>query len=104
MVSAVLVVVSDKSKPYYAWIAVIATVLFLVLDAYYLALEKAFRDSYNAFIEKLHRGRIEPTDLYAVAPYGPIGRHFFRAVRSFSVWPLYLTLLGMIYLAMRFVL
>ncbi len=103
LVSAVLVVVADKSKPEYAWIAVIPTVLFLTLDAYYLALEKAFRDSYNEFIEKLHHGHIESRDLYAVVPSGSLFRQFVTALGSFSVWPMYLTLLGMIYVAKRFV-
>ena len=103
LVSAVLVVVADKSKPEYAWIAVIPTLLFLTLDAYYLALEKAFRNSYNAFIDKLHRGRIEPTDLYAVVPSGSIFRQFVKALGSFSVWPVYVTLLGMIYIVKRYV-
>jgi hypothetical protein len=103
LVSAVLVLVADKSKPEYACIAVIPTLLFLTLDAYYLALEKAFRDSYNGFIDKLHRGGIESTDLYAVVPSGSIFRQFLKALGSFSVWPMYVTLLGMIYLAMRYV-
>ncbi len=103
LVSAVLVVVADKSKPEYAWIAVIPTLLFLVLDAYYLALEKAFRNSYNDFIDKLHHGRIEPSDLYAFIPSGSLLRQFLKALRSFSVWPMYLTLLGMIYIVKRFV-
>lgn len=103
LVSAILVVVANKDKPDYAWIAVIPTLLFLVLDAYYLALEKAFRNSYNTFIDKLHRGQIDPCDLYAVVPSGSVFRQFVRALRSFSVWPMYLTLLGMIYVAKRFV-
>ncbi|MGN2393596.1 hypothetical protein ACTFO6_19145, partial [Pelomicrobium sp. G1] len=47
LVAAILVIVADKGKPKYALIAVIPTVLFLVLDAYYLALERCFRVSYN---------------------------------------------------------
>ncbi|MHB9146313.1 MAG: hypothetical protein ACYC5Y_13375 [Symbiobacteriia bacterium] len=104
VVSAVLVVVADKSKPSYAWIAVIPTALFFTLDAYYLALERSFRKSYNTFVDKLHRGRVDPTDLYVVTPSGSIGREFLKALQSFSVWPLYVTIFGMVYLAMRFVL
>ena len=103
LVSAVLVFVADKSKPEYACIAVIPTILFLFLDAYYLALEKAFRDSYNDFIDKLHQGCITPGDLFAVVPSGSLFRQFVKALRSFSVWPMYLSLLCMIYLAKRFV-
>src|SRR5262245_53799678 len=104
LVSAVLVVITDKSKPEYAWLALIPTLLFLVLDAYYLGLEKAFRDSYNAFIDRLHEGRIQARDLYAVVPTGSLLRHFTQALRSFSVWPLYITLIVMIWLAKSLVL
>ena len=99
LVSAILVIVADKGKPQYAWIAVIPTTLFLVLDAYYLALEKGFRDAYNAFIDRIHQGVLQPTDLYAVVPTGPIGRRFVKSLSSFSVWPFYLTLFAMVCLA-----
>jgi hypothetical protein len=104
LVSAVLVIVADKGKPHYAWIAVIPTTLFFVLDAYYLALEKGFREAYNTLIDKLHRGAIQPTDLYAVAPSGPLTKQFLKSLLSFAVWPFYLTLLVMIYLAKTLVL
>lgn len=97
LVSAVLVIVVDKSKPDYVWIAAIPTLLFLCLDAYYLALEKAFIVSYNGFIEKLHHGSISASDLYVVEPAGSLGLQFLAALRSFSVWPVYATLFGMIY-------
>ena len=104
LVSAMLVVVADKGKPDYAWIAVVPAVLFLVLDAYYLALEKGVRDSYNGFIDKLHRGEIQSSDLYAVNPSGPMLKQFFKSLASFSVWPFYLIMLAMIFLARNFVL
>ena len=99
LVSALLVIVADKGKSNYAWLAVIPTVLFLVVDAYYLALEKGLRDAYNAFIDKPHREDLQPSDLYAVAPSGPLTKQFVRSLISFAVWPFYLTLLVMIYLA-----
>lgn len=99
LVSAILVIVADKGRPTYALIAVIPTVLFLVLDAYYLALEKCFRQSYNAFIEKLHRGQVASADLYAVTPDGSVPRAVAAALLSFSIWPFYGTLAGMIWLA-----
>ena len=104
LVSAVLVIVADKGKPQYAWIAVIPTLLFLVLDAYYLALEKGLSGFYNAFIDKLHQGAIQASDLYAVVPSGPLVKQLFRSLLSFAVWPFYLTLLVMIYLAKALVL
>lgn len=103
LVSAVLVIVADKGKPEYAWFAVIPTLLFLMLDAYYLSLEKGFRNSYNGFIDKLHDRQIQQGDLYAVVPSGPTPKRFLKAFGSFSVWPMYSALLAMIYAAKAFV-
>lgn len=103
LVSAVLVIVADKGKSEYALIAVIPNLLFLVLDAYYLALERGFRRTYNAFIGKLHREGVSAGDLYAVSPTGTVAKMFFSALRSFSIWPFYLTLLAMIWLVKRLV-
>jgi len=103
LVSAILVIVADKGKPQYAWIAVIPTLLFLALDAYYLALEKGFRNSYNDFIQKLQGQSLSTSDLFVVTPKGNLFALFFGAFGSFSVWPFYLTLLGMVYAAKAFV-
>jgi hypothetical protein len=98
LVSAILVIVADKGKPPYALIALIPAVLFLVLDAYYLALERCFRQSYNTFIEKLHGGQVASSDLYAVMPGGSVLKSFGAAILSFSIWPFYGTIVGMIWL------
>jgi len=79
------------------------TILFLVLDTYYLALERCFRDSYNEFIDKLHSGSVVPEDLYAITPRGSLLKSFRHSLRSFSIWPFY-TMLGiMIWLAVSIV-
>lgn len=104
LVSAILVIVADKGNPQYSLIAVIPTVLFLILDTYYLALERMFRQSYNAFIEKLHSGKVVAPDLYAVVPSGSIFSTFFASLLSFSIWPFYLTLIGMVLIAKTIIL
>jgi hypothetical protein len=98
LVSAILVIVADKGKPQYALIAIIPTLLFLVLDTYYLSLEKMFRCLYNSFIEKLHSGQVVAADLYAVSPSKYTLETFRSSLRSFSIWPFYLSLLVMIWL------
>jgi hypothetical protein len=103
LVAAILVVVADKGKPQLAWIALIPTLLFLALDAYYLALEKAFRNSYNRFIERLHEGKLGASDLYVVEPEGGLAGLGMKALASFSIWPFYTTLVVMIYLTRVFV-
>jgi len=103
LVSAILVIVADKGNSNYALLALIPTLLFLVLDAYYLALERGFRESYNSFIEKLNKGRVQADDVYCITPKGPWLKKLTGALRSFSIWPFYLTLVVMILLAKVFV-
>ena len=104
IVSAVLVVIADKNKPDYALLALIPTLLFLALDAYYLAMEKGFRNSYNSFIKKVHNGTLTADDLYSVRPQGGTSKLQLEAFQSFSVWGFYLVLGIMIILAKNFVL
>jgi hypothetical protein len=103
LVAAILVIVADKGKPSYALIAVIPTLLFLVLDAYYLALERCFRASYNDFIDKVHSEKVVASDLYAVVPKGSVAKAVFQSLGSFSIWPFYLTLGAMIWLVMQII-
>lgn len=100
LVAAILVIVADKGEPTYALIAVIPTLLFLVLDTYYLALERCFRNSYNEFIDKVHANRIVAADLYAVTPKGSLLKVFAQSLASFAIWPFYVTLGVMIWLSM----
>ena len=99
LVAAVLVLVARTGEPQPALIAVVPTVLFLILDTYYLALERAFIGSYNGFVKKLHDGSLAVTDVYKIAPTGSIPRLFFDCLRSFSIWPFYPVVLATILLA-----
>ncbi len=92
LVSAVLVIVADKGQPDYAWIAMLPTFVFAALDAYYLALEKAFRNSYNDFISKLHNKTLKSNDLYSVLPKGEMSKMQYQSIMSFSVWGFYCSL------------
>lgn len=96
LVSAVLVIVADKGKPQYAWIAMLPTVVFGGLDAYYLAMEKGFRNSYRNFVSRLHGKSLTLTDLYSVAPAGSMLRLQWESLTSFSVWGFYLSLAALI--------
>ncbi len=96
LVSAVLVLVARTEKPEYALIALIPAILFLILDTYYLALERAFRESYNAFVRKLGEDSSMPANLYQVERCGSVPRYFMACLKSFSILPFYPTLLVMI--------
>ena len=103
LVSAIIVLVADKGKPDYALIAAIPAILFLALDTYYLALERMFRASYNSFINKLHSCKVNVSDLYVVTQKGNLFITFLGSLSSFSIWPFYVILMGMILIAKTFV-
>lgn len=103
LVSAIIVIIADKSKPGFVWISVIPIVLFLMLDSYYLALERQFRDVYNDFIRKLHFGTATVDDLFFVAPRaGAVATslNIVKAFGSIATWPFY-ALLALMLLVVR---
>jgi len=106
LVSAIAVMVADKGRPDYIWIASVPIVLFFALDAYYLGLERLFRDLYNDFIRKLHAGAASIEDIFIGTPGG--GRQVLRAAAqsagSFSIWPFYSLLVFMLLLVRGLVL
>ena len=91
LVAAILVLVARTEQPQHVMIALIPTLLFLFLDSYYLALERAFIGAQNAFVSKLHEGQLETTDLYRVVPAGMgwclVARCLFGSV---SILPFYI--------------
>ncbi len=89
LVAAVLILVARTGEPQHALIALIPTLLFLVLDAYYLALERAFRNSYNDFVRRLHRGELAQQDVYGVRPTGMGFSLVMGCLGSVSIWLFY---------------
>lgn len=94
LVAAVLVLVARTGEAQHALIALLPTALFLVLDAYYLALERAFIESYDRFVAQLHEGALSSGGLFAISPSGSIPSTALRAVLSFSIWPFYALILA----------
>ena len=92
LVAAILVLVARADTTAYAPLALLPTLLFFFLDAYYLALEQVFRNSYNAFVRKLHDETVDLSDLYVVRPVGAVNKQMLVSLRSTAVWPFYLML------------
>ena len=91
LVAATLVLVARTGEPRHALIALIPTLLFLFLDAYYLALERAFIASQNTFVDNLHKGELAPAAIYKVAPTRMGMRLVLRCLfGSVSILPFYL--------------
>ncbi len=104
IVSAILVIIADKGKPDFAWIALLPTILFMFLDTYYLTLEKGFRESYNEFVKSLHTGSLSAEDLYAVKPAGDTQKHRRASLASFPIWGFYIGLVVLVAIARNVVL
>ena len=99
LISAVLVLVARTDlNSTYTWIAAIPLASFLVLDTYYLALERRFRKTYERVIDRLHEGTLGATDLYIIRPTGSPVRIFVSCLASWAIWPFYGMLLGMLFL------
>lgn len=106
LVSAILVVIADKGIPELVWITIVPVSLFFLLDAYYLGLERRFRNLYNSFIKKLHNDSAVIEDAFIVSPPGGTRTTLsatVRAMGSFSVWPFYAVQVLML-LVVRFLL
>ncbi len=100
LVAAILVLVARTGEAEHALIALAPTVLLYLLDAYYLMLERRFIESYDSFVGKVHAGEVSASDLYVVAPYGPVAPVLLWSMfRSFSVLPFYIAVVGTVLLA-----
>ncbi len=89
ILSAGLILSVRVDRPDYVLVSLVPWLPFLVLDAYYLALERAFRGSYDSFVQKLARGELKTADLYVVKPAGSVPRTCLRSLGSFSIYPFY---------------
>ena len=101
MVSALAVVVAQSGQSKLLLIAALPIALFGALDAYYLGLEKAFRRAYDEFVRKLHNGSAVVDDAFTLTPAIEARDLLFETVtaaKSFSVWPFYVGLGGILWL------
>lgn len=89
LVSASLILVARTEKPDYILVALVPIILFLVLDTYYLTLERAFRGSYDTFVEELRNDNISSSDLYIVKPTDTVPKVFIYSLRSVSIYIFY---------------
>ncbi len=98
IVSAIIVLLIDKSKTDGFYIAYIPLFMFFFLDCFYLGLERYFRDLYNNFIESLDSDDFNSTSVYKL--HGP--KTLLEKVKctvlgawSFSTLPFY-AILGLL--------
>ncbi len=93
MVGALLSFAAGTESPRLAAFAIVPIVMFAFLDANYLAQERAYRDLFNAVVDKIRKATYAVTDSFeAKAPLKPGA--LAAAFRSWSIWPFYLGLLA----------
>lgn len=89
LVAATMVLVAQTGEPKHTLIALIPTVLFFVLDAYYLAQERAFRKSYRTSVDKLHERKLLASDVYGISSTGMGLGLVLRCMGSVSIYLFY---------------
>lgn len=93
-----------KVKPEVVYhLAYALVVIFLLLDSYYHALERFFRDQSNALVRSIHKGSFNPDKLLVIESHKG-GWKTFRftlraAVTSLSTGGFYLILAAMVFLS-----
>ena len=70
-------------------------------DTYYVALEQAFINSQDTFVDRLHKEKLERKDIYRLVREGMGLRLFSRKLRSVSIWLFYLPVVATIVLAWK---
>lgn len=96
LVSATLVLIASMGDGTFAWLALIPVGALGFLDVYYLSLEQRFRNSYNEFVDRLHRGALNPAEVFVIKTCGGPARHVWQSVRSTSVWVFYVAMVAVI--------
>ena len=104
LVAATLVLVARTGEPQHSLLALLPTTVILLLDSYYLALERAFRATYNVFVSELHGEGVAASNLYVIRPTDMGIRLVWSSVRSMSIVIFYPAVVATVLLAWRLIL
>lgn len=97
LVSAILVMIVDKGKEEFIYLGLFPIIIFALLDMYYLGLERAFKDTYDQFIYKLHSNILVIDDLYMIKPTDRNTCSLMKCGASPSIWIFYLSLFVLVW-------
>ncbi|MGB8910165.1 MAG: hypothetical protein WCC84_15575 [Candidatus Cybelea sp.] len=87
--SVIISLAAKDSRADLAWLALIPIVAFWLLDAYYLALERLYRDRYVAAVPTLRAAGTQAATLYDMNVGAVSARSWLKAAFSRSVLPLH---------------
>lgn len=79
----------------YWWIGIVITIICMIVDAYYLALERTYVNKYNRFLDKLNDGILDEEEIYDMKPQNTdlkceIIAMTLSAFGSFSIYGFYI--------------
>ena len=64
----ITIILTIQNLDMYWWITLPITICMAILDSYYLALEKVYRDKYDEFVDKLNLNRLDSQEIYNMKP------------------------------------
>lgn len=95
IVSAIIVLLIDKSKTNTFYIAYVPLAMFFFLDSFYLGLERYFRILYNKFIEEMESDNFDFKTVYKISGPKKLCKKICLTICgawSFSTTPFYVIL------------
>ena len=95
----ITILIAIKELKTYWWIGLIIVFVGILMDTYYLALEKMYRRKYNDFVDNLNNGQVDEKAIYNMNPKSTYLKYelfavMLDAVRSFSVIVFYILFIG----------
>ena len=95
----ITILIAIKELKNYWWIGLIIVFIGILMDTYYLALEKMYRRKYNDFVDNLNNGQVDEKAIYNMNPKSTYLKYelfavMLDAVRSFSVIVFYILFIG----------
>ena len=101
IVSALLAIYADNENELYPLFAILPTVIFWFLDAYYLWQERKFRGLYNDVSGVTQNNKVQPfampVHLYTGNKY-----NFWRVLFSVTIWPLYVPVIIILFVLYQY--
>ena len=95
----ITILIAIKELKKYWWIGLIIVFIGILMDTYYLALEKMYRRKNNDFVDNLNNGQVDEKAIYNMHPKSTYLKYelfavMLDAVRSFSVIVFYILFIG----------
>lgn len=91
----ITILIAIKELKRYWWVGIIIAAVGMIMDTYYLALERMYRKKYNIFVKKLNKGQIDEKEIYKMNPKNTDLKYevfavIMEVITSFSVIGFYI--------------